>query len=217
MYSLFHAVAESSPTCPRAASGFHALFQSSERRGGGLVAIDAFPPRLDGETPWADPVLRWAVELRRETGVVVASVAMSPLAYGESAKAFTRRWRRLPFLQGHHAAAGAIRALLDHREVGARATRAMAPHRERTTARRALRGLAGPVDEALAARILPRYGVRRPKMLPSTYGLLICTVLPRLRKGEFQFRSMSDGVASSRRRPARLRAMSKRGLPVSCV
>ena len=31
----------------------------------GLIAFDAFPPRLAGETPWADPVLAKAVELQR--------------------------------------------------------------------------------------------------------------------------------------------------------
>ncbi len=45
----------------------------------GLVAFDAFPPRLPGETPWADPVLAKVVELQRATGVVFASVAMGPL------------------------------------------------------------------------------------------------------------------------------------------
>jgi acyl-CoA synthetase (NDP forming) len=131
--------------------------------GVGLVAFDAFPPRLDGESPWADPVLARAVDLQRETGVVFASVCMSPLGYGDAARAFTRRWRRLPFLQGHRAAAGAMRALLDHRAASRGATRPMGPHRERAAARRALRGLEGPVDEAVAARILSRYGVRRPR------------------------------------------------------
>jgi acyl-CoA synthetase (NDP forming) len=74
----------------------------------GLIAFDAFPPRLDGETPWADPVLRKVRELQRSTGVAFASVAMSPLAYIPSAKAFTKQ-HGLPFLQGHHAAAGASR------------------------------------------------------------------------------------------------------------
>jgi acyl-CoA synthetase (NDP forming) len=34
----------------------------------GLIAFDAFPPRLAGETPWADPVLKKAVELQKATG-----------------------------------------------------------------------------------------------------------------------------------------------------
>ena len=46
---------------------------------------------------------------------------MSPLAYGDEAKAFTKTWKGLPFLQGHRAAAGAIRALLDHQRVRDRA------------------------------------------------------------------------------------------------
>ena len=130
----------------------------------GLVAIDAFPPRLEGETPWADPVLRRAHELRRETGVVFASVCMSPLSYGDEARDFTRRWRRMPFLQGHRAAAGAMRALLDHQEVPRRVRHARWRRTANATAaRRALRGLEGPVDEAVAARILARYGVRRPR------------------------------------------------------
>src|SRR5207342_2160101 len=56
----------------------------------GLVAFDAFPPRLPGELPWADPVLAEAVRLRKETGVVFASVSMSPLGYSAEAKAFIR-------------------------------------------------------------------------------------------------------------------------------
>jgi len=65
----------------------------------GLIAFDAFPPRLEGETPWADPVLRTVARLRRETGVVFASVAMSPLAYAPAARSFTMK-HALPFLQG---------------------------------------------------------------------------------------------------------------------
>ena len=76
----------------------------------GLIAFDAFPPRIAGETPWADPVLRTAIELQRSTGVAFASVAMSPLAYSPEAVAFTRRWKQLPFLQGHRAASGRDRA-----------------------------------------------------------------------------------------------------------
>ena len=41
----------------------------------GLVAFDAFPPRLAGETPWADPVLAKAIDLQRSTGVAFASCA----------------------------------------------------------------------------------------------------------------------------------------------
>ena len=41
----------------------------------GLVAFDAFPPRLEGETPWADPVLRKVKDLQRRTRVAFVSVA----------------------------------------------------------------------------------------------------------------------------------------------
>jgi acyl-CoA synthetase (NDP forming) len=128
----------------------------------GLVAFDAFPPRLAGETPWADPVLTKAIELQRATGVAFASVCMSPLAYGDDAKAFTQKWKQLPFLQGHRAAAGAIRALLDHQESRARSVPAMTAHPNRGKALRVLRGLSGPVDEATGAKLLELYGVRRP-------------------------------------------------------
>ena len=129
----------------------------------GLVAFDAFPPRLAGETPWADPVLRKVVALQRRTGVVFASVSMSPLAYIPEAKAFTRRWKQLPFLQGHHASAGAIRALVEVQATRGRATVARESHAARADARRALRGASGPVDEVTGARLLELYGLRRPK------------------------------------------------------
>jgi acyl-CoA synthetase (NDP forming) len=129
----------------------------------GLVAFDAFPPRLEGETPWADPVLRKAVELQRSTGVAFVSASMSPLAYNTEAKSFIDRWRALPFLQGHRASANAIAALLEQQQVRKRAVPELAAHENRTKARRALRGAAGPVDEATAASVLELYGVRRPK------------------------------------------------------
>jgi acyl-CoA synthetase (NDP forming) len=128
----------------------------------GLVAFDAFPPRLTAEAPWADPVLAKAVELQRRTGVAFVSVAMSPLAYIPEAVTFTQRWKRLPFLQGHHASAGAIRALVDHQSVRGRAVARRDPHPSRAAARRLLRGLTGPVDEGTGAQLLALYGVRRP-------------------------------------------------------
>ncbi len=128
----------------------------------GLVVFDAFPPRLEGEGGWAEPVLRSARELRRSTRVVFASVAMSSLAYGSAAKRFVGR-AKLPFLQGHRAAVGAIRALVELQGVRERAIAARAPHRNRATALRALRGWSGPLDEARAAKVLELYGVRRPK------------------------------------------------------
>ena len=129
----------------------------------GLIAFDAFPPRLAGETPWADPVLRRAVELQTRTGVAFASVSMSPLAYIADAKTFTRTWKRLPFLQGHHASAGALRALVDLQHVRGRTTAERTPHDGRAEARRVLRGRSGPVDEVTGARLLELYGLRRPK------------------------------------------------------
>jgi acetate---CoA ligase (ADP-forming) len=130
--------------------------------GVGLVAFDAFPPRLEGETPWADPVLATVDELRRATGVVFASVAMSPLAYGQAAKGYTSR-HRLPFLQGHHASAGALAALVGFQRSRRRAgARRVEPHEGRRAALRALAGRSGPIDEETGARILGLYGVRRP-------------------------------------------------------
>jgi acyl-CoA synthetase (NDP forming) len=129
----------------------------------GLVAFDAFPPRLEGETPWADPVLSRATELQRSTGVAFASVSMSPLAYASDAKAFILRWKALPFLQGHRAAAGAMRALVDVQRARGRAMRPPAPHPNRPRALRLLRAAAGPLDEVTAAELLSLYGVRRPR------------------------------------------------------
>ena len=131
--------------------------------GVGLVAFDAFPPRLAGETPWADPVLVKAVELQKETGVVFASVAMAPLAYIPEAVAFTARWKQLPFLQGHRAGAAAIRALVDFQGAKARSLPDLPSHPKRAAALRLLKGLQGPVDEAQGAKLLELYGVRRPK------------------------------------------------------
>ncbi|MEA2521164.1 MAG: hypothetical protein QOI81_810, partial [Actinomycetota bacterium] len=131
--------------------------------GVGLVAFDAFPPRLAGETPWADPVLAKAVELQKRTGVVFASVAMAPLAYIPEAVDFTRRWKQLPFLQGHRAAAGAIGALVEFQGVKARSVPDLASHPNRAAAVRLLKGLAGPLDEAQGAKLLELYGVRRPR------------------------------------------------------
>jgi acyl-CoA synthetase (NDP forming) len=129
----------------------------------GLIAFDAFPPRIEGETPWADAVLEKVKDLRRRTGVGFVSVAMGPLAYPPSAKAFTRK-HTLPFLQGHHAAAGAIRALVEFQGSRGRATADDLPaHPDRAKALRALRGHEGPIDEATGARILSLYGVARPR------------------------------------------------------
>ena len=128
----------------------------------GLIALDAFPPRLGGEVPWADPVLSKVQQLRRETGVLFASVSMGPLAYSDDALAYVKKWK-LPFLHGHHAAAGAIRALVDLQGVASRAIPKLAAHPERSRALRKLAGPAGPLDEARAAAVLELYGVKRPK------------------------------------------------------
>ena len=128
----------------------------------GLIAFDAFPPRLEGESPWADPVLAKVRQLGRATGVVFASVSMNPLSYNPEAVAFTRRWR-LPFLQGHRAAAGAIRALVDLKVAGARSRPILPSHPGRARAMRMLKGQSGPLDEAQGAALLELYGVDRPK------------------------------------------------------
>lgn len=128
----------------------------------GLVAFDAFPPRLEGETPWARPVLDAAKRLQKETGVAFASVSMSALAYIPEAKAFTKK-EKLPFLQGHHASSGAIDALVRFQQVNARAVADIAPHPNRGKALRILQGQSGPMDEATGAKLLELYGVRRPK------------------------------------------------------
>ncbi|MGH2660502.1 MAG: CoA-binding protein, partial [Actinomycetota bacterium] len=80
--------------------------------GVGLVGFDAFPPRLESEGVWAEPVLARARQLHQDTGVVFASVAMSPLAYGTAAREFVDR-AGIPFLQGHRASCGAIRVLVE--------------------------------------------------------------------------------------------------------
>ncbi|MGH2594577.1 MAG: acetate--CoA ligase family protein, partial [Actinomycetota bacterium] len=128
----------------------------------GFVAFDAFPPRQEGEDVWAEPVLRTARRLRTETGVVFASVAMGALGYGVAGKRFVAT-ARLPFLQGHRAGTGAIRALVDLQGSRARAVPDLPPHPNRARALRLLRGLAGPLDEAQGAKLLELYGVRRPK------------------------------------------------------
>ncbi len=127
----------------------------------GFVAFDAFPPREESEGVWADPVLLAARRLREETGVVFASVSMGPLGYGTAGKRVVAR-SRLPFLQGHRAATGAIRALVELQGSRAGAFRDRPSHPNRSRAIRLLRGRSGPLDEARAAELLSLYGVRRP-------------------------------------------------------
>lgn len=128
----------------------------------GLVAVDAFPPRLEDEGAWAEPMLQKSRELEERTGVVFASVVMSPTSYNRISKDFIDR-QGLAFLQGHRAAAGAIRALVELQSVDARTVVDLPPHESRAKAVRSLRGLAGPLDEARAAKLLELYGVRRPR------------------------------------------------------
>jgi acyl-CoA synthetase (NDP forming) len=127
----------------------------------GFVGFDAFPPRLETEGVWSEPVLARVRELQEETGVAFASVAMSPLSYGKAAREFVDR-AGLPFLQGHRAAAGAVRALVDLQHAGELTVYAVPPHPDRARALRVLRGATGPLDEADAAKLLELYGVRRP-------------------------------------------------------
>jgi acyl-CoA synthetase (NDP forming) len=127
----------------------------------GFVAFDAFPPREETEDVWAEPLLRVARRLRKETGVVFASVALGPLGYGAAGKRFVAG-ARLPFLQGHRAGTGAIRALVELQGAPARAPRDPPPHPNRGKAVRLLRGLSGPLDEAQGGALLELYGVRRP-------------------------------------------------------
>jgi acyl-CoA synthetase (NDP forming) len=127
----------------------------------GFVAFDAFPPREESEDVWAEPLLRAARRLRKETGVVFASVALGPLGYGAAGKRFVAG-ARLPFLQGHRAGTGAIRALVELQGARARAPRDLPPHPNRGKAVRLLRGLSGPLDEVQGGTLLELYGVRRP-------------------------------------------------------
>ncbi|HEY7401009.1 MAG TPA: acetate--CoA ligase family protein [Actinomycetota bacterium] len=128
----------------------------------GLIAFDAFPPRLEGEEVWSEPVLERVRNLERSTGAVFASVAMGPLSFTGTARTFVRS-AGLPFLQGHRAAAAAIASLVDWQGSRGRVPPDPTSHPNRPAALRALRGRSGPLDEARAARILELYGVRRPK------------------------------------------------------
>ena len=128
----------------------------------GFVAFDAYPPRLADEGVWAEPLLERVRELQKQTKVAFASVAMSPLSYGKAAKAFVEA-AGIPFLQGHRAAAAAVAALVSLQGVKDRVVPSVAPHANRAAALRLLRGAAGPLDEAQAARLLELYGVARPK------------------------------------------------------
>jgi acyl-CoA synthetase (NDP forming) len=128
----------------------------------GFVAFDAFPPRLEAEAVWAEPVLRRVRELQRSTKVAFASVAMSPLSYGKAARDFVEA-AGIPFLQGHRASAVAIRALVELQSARDRAVPDPRPHTHRAKAMKLIGGASGPLDEAKAAAVLALYGVSRPK------------------------------------------------------
>ena len=181
------------------------------------MAFDAFPPRLPGETPWADPVLSKAIELQRSTGVAFVSLCMSPLAYTEEAKAFTKRWKQLPFLQGHRASANAIRALLEFQGVRQRAVPTLAAAREPgkgvAGAARGV-GAGGRGDRRRAARALRRApteggrrrdtGARRPRPRRRSVGRWRSRRSPRrsrTRRDSAAFGSACAAPARSRRRP----------------
>ena len=132
----------------------------------GVIAFDAFPPRLEGETPWADPVLReGARRCGATTGVVFASVAMSPLAYTPAAKSFTygsMRCRSCRATTPRRARSG--RSSSSRASTGARDRRrpAAAPQ-PGEGACGCCAATSGPIDEATGARLLELYGVRRPE------------------------------------------------------
>jgi acetate---CoA ligase (ADP-forming) len=128
----------------------------------GVVGFDAFPPRGEDDAVWAEPVLDKARKLQKETGVAFASVAMSPLAYSSRAKEFVRD-ANLPFIQGHHAATGAIRALIELQSRGKGARTDEKSSEARAKGLKLIRGLSGPLDESRAAELLSLYGVKRPK------------------------------------------------------
>jgi acyl-CoA synthetase (NDP forming) len=87
---------------------------------------------------------------------------MTPLKYTEASKSFVKR-TKIPFLQGHRAVAGAVKALIDLQGTKAKATIDLVAHAGRAKSLRSLKGLSGPLDEEQAARIIEAYGVKRPK------------------------------------------------------
>ena len=115
------------------------------------------------ESVWAEPVLQRVRELQKETKTAFASVAMSALSYSKAAKEFVDR-AQLPFLQGHRAAAGAIRALVDLQSATPRdAWRNWMPTPPGRRRSALVRGLEGALDEEQGAALLELYGVKRPK------------------------------------------------------
>ena len=138
------------------------------RRVRGVRRVPA--PREESE-PWAEPgpaTARRPAEGDRAWPSPRSRWARWPTA--PPAKAVRRRARALPFLQGHRAATGAIRALVELQGSRARALPDLPAHPNRARALRLLRGLAGPLDEAQGARLLELYGVRRPKEAHRPHG-----------------------------------------------
>jgi acyl-CoA synthetase (NDP forming) len=130
--------------------------------GVGIVAFDAFPPRLESEGVWAEPVLRRVRALQKSTKVAFASVAMSPLSYGKAARDFVEA-AGIPFLQGHRASVAAMRALVDVQSARDLAVADLPAHENRAKALKILGTARGPLDEAGAAAILGLYGISRPR------------------------------------------------------
>jgi acetate---CoA ligase (ADP-forming) len=87
---------------------------------------------------------------------------MSALSYSKAAKEFVDQ-AQIPFLQGHRAAAGAIRALVDLQSAPSRRVAELDAHPARAKAIRLVRGLEGALDEEQGAALLELYGVKRPK------------------------------------------------------
>ena len=149
----------SRPTCSRGRSR-----RSRTTRRSGLVAFDAFPPRLRGRDAVGRPgAAQGARSCSKSTGVAFVRVAMSPLAYIPEATAFTRGWSAaLP--PGPPSRVRRDRRADPVPVIGrARRSPTLAPHPARARALRVLRRRTGPVDEATGRELLELYGVRRPK------------------------------------------------------
>ena len=123
-------------------------------------------------------------------------------------QAVRRAGARLPFLQGHRAAAGAIRALVELQ--GSRVAQRSATCRRTRTARRALRllrGASGPLDEARAARAARavRRAAARAARPPRPRGRRDGRPRDRVPGGGEGARAGAAAQGEARRRPARAR------------
>ena len=140
--------------------------RAGARPGGGVRGVRRVPAsRWRARTRGPSPSCEARAGCGRTTGVVFASSRWVALAYGAAAQAIRAPARRLPFLQGHRAAAGAIRALVELQSA-ARAARCrdLPPHPNRRE------GAPPPARHGRVrstrrqgARLLELYGVRRPK------------------------------------------------------